>query len=75
VVPVRAEFLGVDVPVRMLYELNPMVRFVEAYRDCLYDLRFPPVSDVLYLIVCSAAMLAFGLYVFLRMEPKLAEEL
>ena len=24
-----------------LYELNPMTRFVEAFRDVLYDLRFP----------------------------------
>ncbi len=75
VVPLRADFLGVDVPVRTLYELNPMVRFVEAYRDCLYHLRFPPLGDLLYLIACSAAVLGFGLFVFLRLEPKLAEEL
>jgi ABC-2 type transport system permease protein len=75
VVPRQAELLGVDVPVRMLYELNPMVRFVEAYRDCLYHLRFPPLADTLYLLVVSVAVLAFGLFVFYRLEPKLAEEL
>jgi len=74
-VPQKAEVLGFDVPVRTLYELNPMVRLVEAYRDCLYDLRFPPLADVLYLVVFSAAVLALGLFVFLRLEPKLAEEL
>jgi len=73
VVPQDREVLGV--PVRTLYELNPMVRFVEAYRDCLYHLRFPPLADILYLIVFSAAVLALGLFVFLRLEPKLAEEL
>jgi len=58
-----------------LYKLNPMVRFVEAYRDCLYDLRFPPLLDILYLLGVSAATLALGVYVFSKLEPKLAEEL
>jgi ABC-type polysaccharide/polyol phosphate export permease len=58
-----------------LYKLNPMVRFVEAYRDCLYDLRFPPLLDMLYLFGVSAATLALGVYVFSKLEPKLAEEL
>jgi len=58
-----------------LYKLNPMVRFVEAYRDCLYDLRFPPLLDTLYLFGVSAATLALGVLVFSKMEPKLAEEL
>ncbi len=75
VVPREAEVLGVNVPVRALYELNPMVRFVEAYRNCLYDMRFPPLAEVLYLVVFSGAVLALGLFVFLRLEPKLAEEL
>jgi ABC-2 type transport system permease protein len=58
-----------------LYKLNPMVRFVEAYRDCLYDLRFPPLLDTLYLVGVSLATLALGVFVFWKMEPKLAEEL
>jgi ABC-2 type transport system permease protein len=58
-----------------LYKLNPMVRFVEAYRDCLYDLRSPPLLDSLYLVGVSLATLALGVFVFSRLEPKLAEEL
>jgi len=58
-----------------VYKLNPMVRFVEAYRDCLYDLRFPPLLDTLYLLGVSMVTLAFGVYVFSKLEPKLAEEL
>jgi ABC-type polysaccharide/polyol phosphate export permease len=58
-----------------LYKLNPMVRFVEAYRDCLYDLRFPPLFDSAYLVGVSAATLAVGVFVFTKLEPKLAEEL
>jgi ABC-type polysaccharide/polyol phosphate export permease len=60
---------------RFLYEINPMVGFVEAYRDCLYDLRFPPLLDTAYLVAVAAASLALGLFVFSRLEPKLAEEL
>lgn len=58
-----------------LYKLNPMVRFVEAYRDCLYDLRLPPLLDTLYLVGVSLGTLALGVFVFWKMEPKLAEEL
>jgi len=58
-----------------LYRLNPMVRFVEAYRDCLYDLRFPSLVNTAYLFGVSAATLGLGVFVFSKLEPKLAEEL
>jgi ABC-2 type transport system permease protein len=58
-----------------LYTLNPMVRFVSAYRACLYDMRLPGSHDVAYIIVVSVATLALGLFTFARLEPKLAEEL
>lgn len=74
-VPQRAEVLGVELPVRFLYELNPMVAFVEAYRDCLYELRLPPAGDVVEMAAAAALALAAGVAVFRRLEPKLAEEL
>ncbi|MBV8693508.1 MAG: hypothetical protein JOY57_17755 [Actinobacteria bacterium] len=52
-----------------------MVRFVDAYRACLYDLRFPSGGDMLYLVAVTAAVLAVGYMVFGRLEPRLAEEL
>lgn len=75
VVPLRRELFGVDLPVRALYDLNPMVRFVEAYRDLLYELRLPAASSVIYLVVVSVLTLGIGFVVFNRLEPKLAEEL
>lgn len=75
VVPTTVELFGFDLPLRAIYELNPMVRFVEAYRDLLYDLRFPGVGDIAYLLAVSALALAVGLVVFNRLEPNLAEEL
>jgi ABC-type polysaccharide/polyol phosphate export permease len=50
------------------------VRFVDAYRAVLYDLRFPALSDVLYVSAWSVALLALGLYVFHRLDRRLAEE-
>ena len=74
-VPESREVLGVSVPLRDLYDLNPMVKFVGAARNCLYDLRFPPLSTLAYLLVASMIALGVGLVVFSRLEPKLAEEL
>jgi ABC-2 type transport system permease protein len=75
VVPTRHEFWGWDVPVRTIYDLNPMVKFAEAYRNLLYDLRWPSLSTVAVLAAVAAASLAIGLTVFNRFEPRLAEEL
>jgi ABC-2 type transport system permease protein len=58
-----------------LYNLNPLVRFVEAFRDVMYDMRFPPIDHMAYLIGVSVASLAFGQTVFSRLEGRLAEEL
>jgi ABC-2 type transport system permease protein len=66
---------GAELPVLAIYRLNPMVRFVDAYRACLYDLRFPSGADILYLTVVTAAVVAIGYMVFGRLEPRLAEEL
>jgi len=62
-------------PIVGLYELNPMVRFVEIYRNLLYDLRFPAAVDVAYVVGVSVLTLLAGYLVFRRLEPKLAEEL
>jgi len=75
VVPRHATVLGWDVPLRTIYELNPMVGFVEAYRDCLYNLRVPPLGDVAALTGVAVATLIAGMAVFNRLERRLAEEL
>ncbi|MEY2456211.1 MAG: hypothetical protein QOK06_1305 [Acidimicrobiaceae bacterium] len=71
----KPELLGHQVPLLTLYRLNPMTRLVEAYRDVLYDLRFPPLVDVLYIFGCGVVMLVIGWYVFNRLEGRMAEEL
>lgn len=64
-----------SLPLLMLYRLNPMTRFIEAYRDLLYDLRWPPAEDMVFLAVVSTVVLVAGYWLFLRLEPRLAEEL
>lgn len=74
-VPQRAELFGYDVPVRAIYDRNPMATFAEAFRDCLYSLRLPPFSAVAYLAVVSVTTFLVGLFIFGRYEGRLAEEL
>ncbi len=41
----------------------------------MYDMRFPPLDHLAYLVVVSFASLLAGLAVFNRLEGKVAEEL
>lgn len=66
---------GWDVHVRTIYSLNPMVRFVEGFRDVFYDLRMPALTSVLYMLAWAIIMLVVGITMFRRFEPRLAEEL
>jgi len=73
-VPDQAMVAGVTIPVGDIYRLNPLVTFVESFRDVLYDLRFPPIADIGYLVLWAGASFAFGLWVFGRLDRRLAEE-
>ncbi|MFM8304099.1 MAG: ABC transporter permease, partial [Actinomycetota bacterium] len=73
-VPEHASIAGYSIPLRAIYELNPLVEFVTAYRNVLYDLRMPPLATWAYLIAWSVGMLALGLWVFGRLDRRLAEE-
>lgn len=74
-VPEHLELAGWSVPVRFLYGFNPLVRFVEAIRDTIYDRRFPAFGDFSYLLAVSAFVFVAGLAVFSRLERRMAEEL
>ena len=62
-------------PLRHLYTFNPMVRFAEVFRNAMYDLRFPGLTSMTYVVVVSLGTLAIGMWVFSKLEPRLAEEL
>jgi ABC-type polysaccharide/polyol phosphate export permease len=73
-VPDEATVLGMEMPFGFLYRLNPMVSLVEAYRDVFYDLRFPTLGTVGYLLAWAVALILVGLWVFSRLDRRLAEE-
>jgi ABC-2 type transport system permease protein len=74
VVPKEKTILGMDVPVREIYRLNPLVRFIEGFRDVLYNLRMPSITTLLYLTAWAAGSMLVGLWAFNKLEPRLAEE-
>lgn len=67
--------LGADSTGFAIYQLNPLTRFVEAFRDLLYDSRLPDPTTIGFLAVVSLATLAIGHLVFRSLEGTLAEEL
>jgi ABC-type polysaccharide/polyol phosphate export permease len=58
-----------------LYDANPFARFAAAYRNLLYDLRWPPVTTFALLVGYAAGSLLLGGLVFRRLAGRLAEEL
>lgn len=74
-IPEKSSVLGVDIPVRALYETNPMVHVVTAYRNVLYDGRFPGWQSMTYLTVVSIVVLAIGWAAFLRLDRRMIDEL
>ncbi len=61
--------------VRVLYKANPMVHFVTAYRNVLFDGRFPGVQSIAYIVGSSVVALIIGALIFRRLEPRMVEEL
>jgi lipopolysaccharide transport system permease protein len=65
--------LGTNITVLDIYNLNPMVPFVNVFRQLLYDNRWPDPADFLLCVVWAAVTLVVGVWVFRRSEKKLAE--
>lgn len=67
------EVLGVSI--LTLYNLNPAVTFVEAFRDVLYDLQWPGPDRWGAMLAWAVVSMVVGVRVFRRFEGRLAEEL
>lgn len=67
--------LGTNITVLDIYRLNPMERFVEVFRNMLYDNRWPDGGDYLYIVVSALIAFALGVLIFRRSEKGLAEAL
>lgn len=73
-VPEHKEVLGWNLPLRAIYELNPLVPLVECFRDVLYDLRMPDLGNLAYVTAWAIGALCVGWWAFSKFEPRLAEE-
>lgn len=62
-----------DWGVRIL-ESNPMAIFIGAYRTLLYDGAVPDIGTLLVLAAISVVSLTLGWALFLKLEPRFAEE-
>lgn len=68
--PIVGPFTLLDV-----YRLNPMERFVEVFRNLLYDNRMPELESVLFCVAWTLVSLAVGSTLFERHQKRLAEVL
>jgi len=62
-----------DITILNLYSLNPMVVFVEIFRDLMYDNRIPSWDLWLQGSLWAIAAVIAGMLVFKRTEKRLAE--
>lgn len=66
---------GTSITVLDIYRLNPLERFVEVFRQLLYDNRWPDPQDFLLCLLWAVGTFVVGLWVFRRNEKGLAEAL
>ncbi len=62
-------------PWLQIYELNPLVQFVQAMKDLMYSLQMPSLASITYLIVVSLGTLALGMWVFVRGSRDVSDDL
>lgn len=74
-VPQSHTIAGFEVPIRTIYDLNPMVHFIQAFRALFYDLRVPDGSSFVYMTIGAGLALAIGFSLFKKLEGRFAEEL
>ena len=63
------------VPLRKLFELNPLTQFIEVFRDLTYGLTPGSLKAWLYLIVWTAAVTGIAMRVYRARGLDLSEEL
>jgi ABC-type polysaccharide/polyol phosphate export permease len=64
---------GTSLTVRSVVLVNPMARFMMAYRNLMYDGRLPGINTMLWLVFWSGLSLFLGLRFFLRRADRFAE--
>jgi ABC-2 type transport system permease protein len=73
--PVVYDYSLIPERLRWIFSLNPMVPFVEAYRDALYRLDVPSATRIGVCTLIGVAAFAVAYAIFNRLERNVAEEL
>ena len=66
---------GTPITIEGIYGLNPLLHFIEVFRNLLYDNRFPNPVEWLICAGWAVGTFVLGLVVFRRNERRLAEVL
>lgn len=61
--------------IKTIFNLNPIVHIVSAYRDCLYDQSMPNIKALLIILLISTIICVLGYGLFRKLERRFAEEL
>jgi len=64
---------GSSITVMDVYTVNPMFHFVAAFRQLLYDNRWPDTVHLVTCVLWTAAAVIIGAFVFSRRDKKIAE--
>lgn len=67
--------LGTNITLLDVYRLNPMGRFVEVFRNLLYDNRMPDLANLAFIFAAALVSFVVGMWIFSKNERGLAEAL
>jgi lipopolysaccharide transport system permease protein len=74
-IPAKTTIGPITLPALRLLSFNPMLYFVNAYRDALYNGRWPSPNGWFAMVVSSATVFVIGWAVYARLQRRFAEEL
>jgi len=66
---------GTPITLEGIYTVNPMVHFIEVFRNLMYDNRWPDPAEWLICLAWAAGTFVVGMIVFRANEKRLAEAL
>lgn len=59
----------------LLYSLNPMTRIIESVRKIFYYGALPAAYDLMVPLLSGLVLMMFGYAIFIKLEPRFAEEI
>lgn len=57
-----------------IIKLNPMTHIIDMLRESIIYFRYPSIQNLILVIMISIIILMIGYHIFLRLEPRFAEE-